>query len=207
MKNNPFKKENKFSNKFNSQNLSFKDQHKKNFKYDPTNNSFNKSNSPKNVNKHNSIKETPIELHNTHLFPDLIPFKINTQTNIESNKFKNMLTNITISHESPKTHIIPCGCVEITLIGQKYIYEYGKTSFIQKEQEEDLNYIVNNTIEIMKHKWDKYENDYDYIYGEGFYANKFRLPSQDYETTSEEQNNQDEYNSDEHNSDEYYSNE
>jgi hypothetical protein len=206
MKNNPFKKEDKFSNKFNSQHLSFKDPHKKHFKYDPNNNSFNKSNSHK--KSENSIKETPIELHNTHLFPDLVPIKTNTQTNIESNKFKNILTNITISPESPKTHIIPCGCVEIKRIGQKYDYQYGKTSFIQKktEQEEDINYIMNNTIEIMKNKWDKYENNYDNIHGEGFYANKFRLPNvynQDYETASEEQNNSDEYNSDEYNSEEY----
>jgi hypothetical protein len=65
---------------------------------------------------------------------------------------------------------------------------------------------MNNTIEIMKNKWDKYENNYDNIHGEGFYANKFRLPNvynQDYETASEEQNNSDEYNSDEYNSEEY----
>jgi hypothetical protein len=207
--NNPFKKEDKFTNKFNSQsqnqNLSFKDPHKKNFKYDPTNNSFSQSNSKQKLNKDNSIKETPIELNNTNLFPDLVPIKTNTQPNIECNKFKHILTNIPINRESPKTHIIPHGCLEITRVLQKYVYEYGTTSFIQKkEEEEDLDYIMNNTIEIMTKKWDKYENDYDNIHGEGFYANKFRLPSQDYETDSEEQNNSEEYNSDEHNSDEYY---
>ena len=86
----------------------------------------------------------------------------------------------------------------------KYVYEYGETTnFIKKE--EDINYIMNNLIETMKQKWDKYENDYDNIYGEGVYANKFRLPPDD--LTSEEQNNSDEYDSDEDNSNEYYSNE
>lgn len=214
MKNNPnpFKKEDKFSNKFNNQNSSFKDPYKKNFKYDPTNNSFNNSNSQKNTDKNNSIKETPsIELHNTNLFPDLVPMKTNIQPNIEGNKFKNILTNIPINPETPKTRIIPRGCVEIKRIGQKYVYEYATTSFIQKkkEEEEEVNYIMNNTIELMKIKWDKYEHNYDDLHGEGFYANQFRLPNiydQDYETTSEEQNNIDEYNSDEYNSDEYHSN-
>jgi hypothetical protein len=205
MKNNPFKKEDKFTNKFNSQNqtqnLSFKDPHKKNFKYDPTNNSFNKSNSQQKFNKDNSIKETSIELNNTTLFPDLVPIKQNIQTNMEYNKFKNILTNIPINHESTKTHIIPRGCVEIKQIGQKYVYEYGEsTSNIKKEQE--LNYSMNNTIELMKKKWDKYENDYDNIHGEGFYANKFKLPPLRDDSISDEYNS-DEYNSDEHNSDEH----
>ena len=126
MKNNPFKKEDKFSNKFNNQK----------FKYDPTNNSFNKSNSQQKFNANNSIKETSIELHNTNLFPDLVPIKQNTQTNIECNKFKHILTNTPINDESPKTHIIPPGCVEITRVLQKYVYDYGTPSFIQKEEEE-----------------------------------------------------------------------
>ena len=186
MKNNPFKKEDKFTNKFNSQNqsknLSFKDTHKKNFKYDPTNNSFNKFNSQ---DKDNSIKETPIELHNTNLFPELAPIKTNTQTIIEGNKFKNILINIPINPESPKTHIIPHGCVEITRIGQQILYKYGTTSFI------------------MKTKWDTYENAYDNIHGEGVYADNFRLPPLKDDSTSEEQNNSDDHNSDEYNSDEY----
>jgi hypothetical protein len=203
MKNNPFKKEDKFSNKQNqNQNLSFKDSHQKNFKYDPTNNSFNKSNSKKNFDKTNSIiQPTPsIELHNTNLFPDLVPIKTITQTNLEC-KFKNILTNIPINTKSPNKHIIPQGCLEITRVLQKYVYEFGETTtFIKEEKEEELNYIMNNKIELMKKKWDKYENDYDNIHGEGFYANKFRLPyvyDQEYETASDEQND---------NSDEYHSN-
>ena len=125
---------------------------------------------------------------------------------MECNKFKNILTNIPINPESPKIHVIPPGCVEIKRIGQKYVYEYGTTSFIQKKEEE-LNYTMNNTIELMKKKWDKYENNYDDLYGEGFYANKFRLPPLRDDSTSEEQNNSDEYNSDEYNSDEYNSDE
>ena len=35
-----------------------------------------------------------IELNNTNLFPDLVPIKTNTQTNIEECKFKHILTNI-----------------------------------------------------------------------------------------------------------------
>ena len=204
MKNNhnPFKKEDKFTNKFNSQsqNLSFKDPHKKNIKYDPTNNSFNKSNSQQKLD--NSIKETPIELNNKNLFPYLVPIKQNTQTNIECNKFKHILTNTPINDESPKTHIIPLGCVEITRVLQKYVYEYGTTSFIQKEEEE-LIYSMNNTIDKMKKKWEKYENVYDHIHGDGVYANNFRLPPLRDDSISEEQNNSDEYNSDEYNSDEY----
>ena len=205
MKNNPFKKEDKFTNKFNnqSQNLSFKDSHKKNFKYDPTNNSFNKSNLQQKLDTKNSIKDPPIELNNTTLFPNLVQIKPNTQTNMEGNKFKNILTNIPINHESFKTHLIPHGCVEIKQIGQKYVYEYGTTSFIQKEEEEELNYSMNNTINKMKKKWDKYETYYDNLHGEGFYANNFRLPPLRDDSTSEEQNNSDECNSDEYNSDEY----
>ena len=203
MKNNPFKKEDKFTNKFNSQsqNQSQNLSYKKKFKYDPTNNSFNKSNSQ---DKDNSIKETPIELHNTNLFPDLAPIKTNTQTIIEGNKFKNILTNIPINPESPKTHIIPHGCVEITRIGQQILYKYETTSFIQKEdKDEDINYIMNNTIDTMKTKWTKYETYYDNIHGEGVYANNFRLPPLKDDSTSDEPNNSDEYNTDEYNSDEY----
>jgi len=204
MKNNPFKKEDKFTNKFNSQNQNQNLSFKKNFKYDPTNNSFNKSNSQKKTE--NSIKETPIELNNTNLFPDLVPIKTNTQTNMEC-KFKHILTNIITNHESPKIHIIPPGCVEITRVLKKYVYEYGSTSFIQKE-EENLNYIMNNVIETMKQNWDKYENNYDNIHGEGVYANKFRLPTlSDDLTSDEQQHNSDEYDSDDYYSDEYYSNE
>jgi|Laugresbdmm110sd_1035091.scaffolds.fasta_scaffold33970_2 hypothetical protein len=202
MTNNSFKKEDKFTNKFNSQsqNLSFKDPHKKIFKYDPTNNSFNKSNSHQKFNKDNSIKETPIELNNTNLFPDLVPIKQNAQTIIECNKFKHILTNTPINNESFKTHIIPHGCIEITRVLQQYVYEYGTTSFIQKEkkEEEDLNYITNNTIDTMKTKWETYENAYDNIHGEGVYANNFRLPPLRDDFDSEEQNNSDEYNSDEY---------
>ena len=211
MTNNPFKKEDKFTNKFNNksqnQNLSFKDTHNKNFKYDPTNNSFNKSNSQKKLDTNNSIKETSIELNNTNLFPDLVPIKTNTQTNIEECKFKHILTNIITNHEPPKKHIIALGCVEITRVLNKYLYEYGETSFIQKEEEEDINYIMNNVIKTMKQNWDKYENNYDNIHGEGDYANKFRLPPLRDDLTSDEQHNSDEYDSDEYNSDEYYSNE
>ena len=202
MKNNPFKKQDKFNN--NTNKSSFKDTNAKNFKYDPNNNSFNKSNSQKNPHTINSIKETFIELNNANVFPDLVLIKKNTQPNLEECKFKNILTNIIINHEPPKIHLIPHGCVEITRILNKYVYEYGETTnFIKKE--ENLNYIMNNLIETMKQKWDKYENDYDNIYGEGVYANKFRLPPDD--LTSEEQNNSDEYDSDEDNSNEYYSNE
>jgi len=211
MTNNPFKKEDKFTNKFNNksqnQNLSFKDPHNKNFKYDPTNNSFNKSNSQKKLDTNNSIKETSIELNNTNLFPDLVPIKTNTQTNIEECKFKHILTNIITNHEPPKKHIIAPGCVEITRVLNKYLYEYGETTFIQKEEEEDINYIMNNVIKTMKQNWDKYENNYDNIHGEGDYANKFRLPPLIDDLTSDEQHNSDEYDSDEYNSDEYYSNE
>ena len=75
---------------------------------------------------------------------------------------RSILTNIIINHEPPKIHLIPHGCVEITSILNKYVYEYGETTnFIKKE--ENLNYIMNNLIETMKQKWDKYENDYDNI--------------------------------------------
>jgi len=206
MKNNPFKKQDKVNNNTNNNTnkSSFKDPNAKNFKYDPNNNLFNKSNSQQKLDTNNSIKETFIELNNANVFPDLVLIKKNTQPSIEECKFKNILTNIPINLKSPNTHIIPHGCLEITRILNKYVYEYGETTnFIKKE--EDINYIMNNLIETMKQKWDKYENDYDNIYGEGVYANKFRLPPDD--LTSEEQNNSDEYDSDEYDSNEYYSNE
>ena len=87
----------------------------------------------------------------------------------------------------------------------EFMKEFGLEKQSDLLKEENLNYIMNNLIETMKQKWDKYENDYDNIYGEGVYANKFRLPPDD--LTSEEQNNSDEYDSDEDNSNEYYSNE
>jgi hypothetical protein len=207
MKNNPFKKQDKFNNNTNNNTnkSSFKDPNSKNFKYDPNNNSFNKSNSQKKLDTNNSINKTSIDLNNGNVFPDLVLIKKNTQPNIEECKFKNILTNIMlVNHEPPKIHLIPHGCLEITRILNKYVYEYGETTnFIKKE--EDINYIMNNLIETMKQKWDKYENDYDNIYGEGVYANKFRLPPDD--LTSEEQNNSDEYDSDDYDSNEYYSNE
>lgn len=198
MNNNPFKKQDKFNNNNKS---SFKDTNTNNFKYDPNNNSFNKSNSQKKMDKDNSIQKTSIELNNTNVFPDLVVIKKNTQTNIDS-KFKNILINITKNNELPKKHIIPYGCLEITCVLNKYVYEYGETTNFIKKEEEDLNYIMNNVIETMKQNWDKYENDYDNIYGEGVYASKFRLPPLTDDFTNEELHNSDEYDSDEYDSNE-----
>ena len=54
MNNNPFKKQDKFNKS------SFKDTNTKNFKYDPNNNSFNKSNYKKKLDKDNFIQQTSI---------------------------------------------------------------------------------------------------------------------------------------------------
>ena len=37
----------------------------------------------------------------------------------------------------------------------------------------DSNYIMNNAINYMKNNWEKYKLEYDSVYGEGSYEDKF----------------------------------
>jgi hypothetical protein len=73
-----------------------------------------------------------------------------------------------------------------------------KLEELEKQQEDDPNYIMFKVVEAMKKSWDLYEREYDAINGEGAYAEKFRLPpvyGPEYDTETEE--DESEYDEDE----------
>ena len=81
-------------------------------------------------------------------------------------------------------------------ISNEIIWKYGPpteyTIKLKKQEklENNINYCMNKAIETMKVRWDKYEKEYDKIYGEGAYAEKYRLfpiYGPEYDTESEDE--------------------
>lgn len=220
MSNNPFLKTNE-SNRFSSLLDSDTSTNKSNFRdsaknknYDPSLNSFKQS-YVRNRDSHRPKESKPIiQTNDLETFPDLIP-KLTDSTilpNLQpSINFKEILTNIIVNDNDKtqdKKKITP-GWIEIKKVGNKLIYEYGEQTFsnirqedqeIQENQEDDLNYQMNEAIESMKECWDRYEQEYDDLHGEGAYAEKFSLPpvyGSDYETSSDSDNYSDSSSDDE----------
>jgi hypothetical protein len=148
-----------------------------------------------------------LDANNTNLFPDLAPPKENKKnitTTIEPlTKFKDILTNI-IEEEKPKENTIPPGWVQLSSVNGKTLIEYGpKTAWmirqekleeLEKQQEDDPNYIMFKAVEAMKKSWYLFEREYDAINGEGAYAERFRLPpvyGPEYDTEEEVESSDD----------------
>jgi len=218
MSNNPFLKTNessRFSSLLDSNDNSTKKSNfrdsVKNKNYDPSPNSFKQS--YRNRDSHRPKESKPIiQTNDLETFPDLIhnltasTILPNPQPSI---KFKEILTNIIDKdkdkdndNDNDKTQdkkkITP-GWVEIKKVGNKIVYEYGEQTFsnirqqYQEEQEDlenDINFQMNEAIESMKECWDRYEQEYDDLHGEGAYAEKFRLSpvyGPEYDTSSDEE--------------------
>jgi len=177
---------------------------------DRDNNYRNRDNNYRNNN--NFIRSKPrdpsppppivdIELNNTELFPDLTINNNNNTTNTlkSATNFKQILTNV-VEVQKPKKNPITPGWVSITMINGNIVYENGpltpflikqqKQEELQIERENDLNYSMNMAINSMRKNWDRYENEYNEIHGEGAYEERFRLSpvyGPEYDTESEEE--------------------
>lgn len=190
---------------------------RKNIEYEASQNSFKQSSKPEinresdsrfNRRHDNFTKSKPREpsppplgpdATDLNLFPELTPNKENNTTskNEVSTKFKDIL-KINNEEKKPKENLIPPGWVRLSLVNRKTLIEYGApTPWMIKQQhveelqnqlEEDPNYIMFQAIEAMKKNWQRYEQEYDDIHGEGAYAERFRLPpvyGPEYDTESE----------------------
>ena len=121
------------------------------------------------------------------LFPELTPIKHNSNTSkVEATtKFKNILKNV-IEEEKSKENPIPPEWVRLSLINKQTVIEHGlptpwiikqqQKEELQKQLEDEPNYIMFQAIEAMKNNWERYEKDYNELYGEGVYAERFILP-------------------------------
>lgn len=114
-------------------------------------------------------------------------------TNNSSSNYKNSI-NFEESNNNFQQNTIPPGCIEITKINGQSCFKNGPLTPYQininnlKNYEEylinDPNYIMNNAISYMKNNWEKFRLEYDSVYGEGAYENKF-IYKNEYETDDE----------------------
>jgi len=119
---------------------------------------------------------------------------LNNNNNITFDHSTSNYKDIIASNESntnlSQQNNIPPGCIEISKINGKCCIKNGpltpyqiKVNNLNKYQEylsNDSNYIMNNAINYMKNNWEKYKLEYDSVYGEGSYEDKF-IYKNDYE--------------------------
>jgi hypothetical protein len=192
---------------------------RKNIEYEASQNSFKQSSKPQQNRDQDSdsrfnrrddrfTKPKPREpsppkrpdANDINLFPELIPIKeYSTTSKVEAiTKFKDILKNV-IKEEKPKENPIPPGLVRLSLINRQIVIEHGpptpwmikqqQKEELQKQLEDDPNYIMFQAIEAMKKNWERYEKDYDELHEEGAYAERFRLSpvyGPEYDTESED---------------------
>ena len=124
------------------------------------------------------------DITDINLFPELTPIKenITTSKNELSPRFKYILKNL-VQEEKPKEKHIPTDFTKISLVNRKTVIEYEqpittmiKQQKLEKQQEDDTNYIMFKAIESMKKNWERYEQEYDEIHGDGSYIERFILP-------------------------------
>lgn len=150
-----------------------------------------------------------IDTNNTELFPELTPIKNNNVVNtVETSvNFKDIFNNVVSTVETEKKNPIPPGWLQLSLNkNRQTVIECGpKTAWmikqeqkekLEKEQEDDPNYIMFHAIEAMKKNWERYEREYDEYHGDGAYAERFRLspvygPEYDTESDEEEEDSED----------------
>lgn len=191
MTNNPFLK--KPNERFN-----FSDERSK--KEDFTKNSYNKDNLPKKhqpePNSRFKSSRTTSKINDTKFiiceqdFPALIKNN-NIQIDDSTTNYKDIISsNDQIIDNSEQNYIKP-GCVEISYVNGQFCFKNGpltpyqiKTNNLKQYEEYlsiDPNYIMNTAINFMKNNWAKYRLDYDSMYGEGAYEDKF-IYKNDYES-------------------------
>ena len=136
-------------------------------------------------NKNDVSNKSPTFDDNIEMFP-----KLNENSNenvtqaINDGKpdFKNIIINNNEDdiNETNVNLMLP-GWVEITKVNNKANFDYkGPTPVIIKLEndlalKQNLNTLMNDTITIMKQKWDNYEEYYNDLHGEGEYERCFRL--------------------------------
>jgi len=215
MKNNPFLKHKESNNRFqflDDTNTTTYNDIKKDKKvisnYDSTTNAFTRSFNKRERGFNNRIdkdetrfsKAEPITIDFSNEFPELVPQPCKTN-------FKDAVKNQIKPEIIDETKIIKPGWVKLSMSKTNNIIlkEQGpltKTQIALKRQEEldnDINYCMNQEIEKMKYRWDKYKEKYDELNGEGAYDEKYKLSpiyDSEYDTEDEEYEECDEYNID-----------
>lgn len=133
-----------------------------------------------------------------HDFPALIKNN-NIQIDDSTTNYKDIISSNQIIDNSQHNSIKP-GCIEISYINGQIIFKNGpltpdqiRTNNLKQYEEylsNDPNYIMNNAINFMKNNWTKYRLDYDSVYGEGAYQEKF-IYKNDYEFDNDSDNSSD----------------
>jgi len=130
-------------------------------------------------------------------FPVLIKNNNTTSDNTITTNYKDIIaSNDSSTNLSQQNNILP-GYIEISKINGKIYFKNGpltpyqiKLNNLNKYEEylsNDPNYIMNNAITFMKNNWEKYRLEYDSVYGEGAYEDKF-IYKNDYETDYDSDN-------------------
>ena len=122
-------------------------------------------------------------------FPDLIK-NSNTPLDSPSNNYKDIITSSHINIDNSEKNTVPPGHIEISNINNKIYFKQGPLTPYQIKVNNlnhyneflsgEPNYIMNNAINYMKKNWENYRIDYDSVYGEGAYEEKF-IYKNDYE--------------------------
>ena len=123
-------------------------------------------------------------------FPSLIKNN-NIQIDNSTTNYKDIISSNEQAIDNSQQNNIKPGCIEISKINGQICFKNGpltpyqiKTHQINQYQEylsNDPNFIMNNAINFMKNNWEKYRSDYDSVYGEDAYDNKF-IYKNEYET-------------------------
>ena len=122
-------------------------------------------------------------------FPDLIK-NSNTPLDSSSNNYKDIITSSHNNIDNSEKNTVPPGHIEISNINNKICFKQGPLTPYQIKVNNlnhyndflsgEPNYIMNNAINYMKKNWENYRIDYDSVYGEGAYEEKF-IYKNDYE--------------------------
>ena len=169
---------------------------------------YRKKNDFNKFKNRNSLPVPPvIYIHSDKDFPDLV-FKNDDTTFVDTiTDFKQILSNKDV--HKPKPIRLPPGWVTLTMNHNTAVYENvhqdlqkekekekekekdkEKEKEKDKDKEKDIHDSMNTFINSMREIWDKYENEYDEINGEGSYDEKFRLDpvyGSEYDSESDEE--------------------
>jgi len=195
-------------------NKPLKKEKKTSSKYDSTDNSFTKPAIRRdNRRDHNNyrnrqplkqlepIKEVKIDL-TAEYFPVLVSTNTESANITQQSKpyvnFKDIVNTRIEEEFANENNIINPGWVQMSKskTSNEIIWKYGPpTEYTfklkkQEKQQNNINYCMNKAIETMKVNWDKYEQEYDEIYGEGAYDEKYSLSpvyGPEYDTESDDE--------------------
>ena len=157
-------------------------------KYDSTDNSFTKSSNRRDdrrddrnqfkSNYSNQLTKNRVSVD----FSNEFVLELDSPSLKPKFNFKDAINNQIKPEIFDETKNVKPGWVKISYAkNNKIIHTYGPLSKNQlklkkeEELENNLNHCINREITIMKYRWDKYEDDYDKLNGEGAYIEKYRL--------------------------------